>query len=149
MEAVDLIQEKSTVQTNHRLIAWLHQVNHYLPGIKKYVVSSASPKSKSGKSPLSLSIGKIFAGLFYSPVLILTMPSLEKQLITWWCHWFVLMKGGKYTSVNWIELRFILGWTYPWINSSIMKSICFLFSIKRAIISSTATTDMKFIIVLC
>ena len=46
--------------------------------------------------------------------------------ITWWWHWFVLMKG-KYASVNWVEPRFILGWIYLWIsNSIIMKSICFL-----------------------
>ena len=36
--ACDIIHEKSTVRTNHRLIAWLHQVIHYLQGIKKYVV---------------------------------------------------------------------------------------------------------------
>ena len=34
----DLIHEKSTVRRNHRLIAWLCQVIHYLQGIKKYVI---------------------------------------------------------------------------------------------------------------
>ena len=41
--------------------------------------SSASPKSKSGKSIWNLSIWKIFTGLSFSWRLILTMPSLEKQ----------------------------------------------------------------------
>ena len=41
--------------------------------------SSASPKSKSGKSPWSLPMWKIFIGLSFSRSLILTMPSLEKQ----------------------------------------------------------------------
>ena len=39
----------------------------------------ASPKSKSGKSPQSLSMWEIFIDLFFSRRLILTMPSLEKQ----------------------------------------------------------------------
>ena len=37
-QACDLIHEKSTVRTNHRLIAWLHRVIHYLQGSKKYVI---------------------------------------------------------------------------------------------------------------
>ena len=82
--ACDLIHEKSTVRTNHRLIAWLHQFIQYLQGISKYIVlSPASPNSKSGKTPLSLSIWNIFTGLSFSWCLNLTMPSLEKQLITW------------------------------------------------------------------
>ena len=39
----------------------------------------------------------------------------------------------KYTTVNWVQLRSILGWTYQWINNSIiMKSICFLFTKKES-----------------
>ena len=53
--ACDLIHEKSTVRTNHRLKAWLNRVIHYLLGIKKYVVFAICiPKIKVRKKPIKV-----------------------------------------------------------------------------------------------
>ena len=77
--ACDLIHEKSTVRTNHRLIAWLPRVIHYLQGIKKNVLVICIPKIKVGKKPMKLIHMENFTGLSFSRRLILTMPSLENQ----------------------------------------------------------------------
>ena len=77
--ACDLIHEKSTVRTNHRLMAWLHRVIHYLQDIKENVLVICIPKIKVGKKPMKLIQMENFTGLSFSRRLILTMPSLENQ----------------------------------------------------------------------
>ena len=66
--ACDLIHEKSTVRTNHRIIAWLHQVTHYLQGIKKHVILVICiSKIKVGKKPMKLTcMENLYRSIFFS-----------------------------------------------------------------------------------
>ena len=119
----DLIHEKSTVRRNHRLIAWLCQVIHYLQGIKKYTI-------------LIICISKI--KVRKKPMKLIHMENLHRSifLLTFDCEnaisWEATMNETTALQLsavvgNWL----ILGW-----QILICKNFCVLHKIVFAVINT-------------